>query len=99
MCGKPCVIRVWRPTEVGDEAVASGTGVRYFAAAMQEALSPNAAIPERSSDGGCLGQIMALIDPRDVARDAKAHGVCSLPEVVRQADHPCHNAGHFTMNT
>lgn len=52
---------------------------------------------KRSFDGGCLGQIMALIDPRDVARDAKEHGGCSLPAVVRRAGHPWHNVGHFSV--
>jgi hypothetical protein len=99
MRGKPCIIRVSRPTDVGHEVVATGTGVRYFAAAMQEALSPNAAIPERSSDGGCLGQIMALIASQEFARDAKEHGVYSLPAVVRRAGHPCHNVGHVSVDT
>jgi hypothetical protein len=41
-----------------------------------------------------LGQNLALIASQEFARDAKEHGVYSLPAVVRRAGHPCQR-GHL----
>jgi hypothetical protein len=63
----------------------------------QEVMWPIAAMPKRSSDGARLDQILAPIHLPDFTSDAKEDVLCSLPEVVRQANHPCHNAGYFRM--
>jgi len=58
---------------------------------------PNAAMPKRSFEGACSDQTLALIDLSGFTRDAKEEVLCSLSDVVRQADHPCHNVGHFSV--